>query len=201
MANSKRRCTFCKDYKLAIDGVKLPGGFFCNFDHAIKYARVKQLKASKIKVKAKAKQERAHTKRRKKELMTRSQWYGRLQSLVNQYVRLVRDVNEPCCTCRTTNPNIKYDTGHFFTRASRPDIRFELTNLAKQCSVRCNQHGSGMRNEYEKFIIEKYGQDHLDWLTLKKPSLKEQFPNWQDIEAEIIRYRKLLRENGITPSV
>ena len=58
-----------------------------------------------------------------------------------------------------------------------------------------------MRNEHEKFIIEKYGQERLDWLTLKKPLLKEQFPNWQDIEAEIIRYRKLLRENGITPSV
>jgi hypothetical protein len=133
--------------------------------------------------------------------MTRSQWYNKLQRLVNQYVTKVRDVGKPCCTCGTTKHGIKYDAGHFYTRASRGDIRFELTNIHLQCSVRCNQHGSGMRNEYEKFIIEKYGQDHLDWLTLEKDSLKVQFPNWQDIEAEIVRYRKLLREHGITPSV
>jgi hypothetical protein len=200
MANTKRRCTFCKDYKLATDGIKSPVGFFCNFDHAIKYANAKQLKASKKKAKVQEFIERVRVKERKKELMTRSQWYDRLQRLVNQYVRLVRDVNAPCCTCGTTNPNIKYDAGHFFTRASRPDIRFDLSNLHKQCSVRCNQHGSGMRNEYEKFIIERYGQVELDRLVLVGKPLKERFPNWQDIEAEIIRYRKLLRENGITPS-
>lgn len=193
MANKSRRCTYCKEYKLATDGVKHPAGFFCNFDHAIKYANKKTTKT-------KQKKERAETKQRKKELMTRSQWYDRLQKLVNQYITKVRDINEPCCTCGTSNPSIKYDAGHFFTRAARSDIRFELTNIHKQCSVRCNQHGSGMRNEHEKFIIEKYGQDHLDWLILEKPPLKEQFPNWQDIESEILRYRKLLRENGITPN-
>lgn len=200
MANTKRRCTFCKEYRPAGDGIKLPAGFFCDMNHAIKYASAKQLKAKNNKIKIKEKAERKQTKQRKKELMTRSQWYNKLQRLVNQYVTKVRDVGNPCCTCGSTKPNIKYDAGHFFTRASRPDIRFELTNIHLQCSVRCNQHGSGMRNEYEKFIIEKYGRDHLDWLALKKPLLKVQFPNWQDIEAEIIRYRKLLRENGITPN-
>jgi hypothetical protein len=201
MANSKNKCTYCENYKPPNEGIRVPGGFFCNIDHAIEYANAKSIKAKNKKTKTKAKQERKHTKQRKKELMTRSQWYNKLQRLVNQYVTKVRDVGKPCCTCGTTKPGIKYDAGHFFTRASRPDIRFELTNIHLQCSVRCNQHGSGMRNEYEKFIIEKYGQDHLDWLTLEKDSLKVQFPNWQDIEAEIVRYRKLLREHGITPSV
>lgn len=201
MANTKRRCTYCKDYKLAVDGVTSPVGFFCNFDHAMWYARAKQLKASKIKVKAKVKQERAQTKQRKKELMKRSEWYDRLQKVVNQYVTKIRDVGKPCCTCGTEKQDIKYDAGHFFTRGARPDIRFELTNIHKQCSIQCNKWGAGMRNEHEKFIIEKYGQEHLDWLTLKKPLLKEQFPHWSDIEVEIIRYRKLLRENGITPLV
>ena len=140
-------------------------------------------------------------KAKKKELMTRSQWYNRLQTLVNQYVLHVRDVGKPCCTCGTTNPAIKYDAGHCFTVKARPDIRFNLKNIHRQCSVQCNQHGSGMRAEYKVFIVDTYGDHVLEKLELKNPDLKEQFPNWQDIEAEIIRYRATLRDNGIKPNV
>ncbi len=135
-----------------------------------------------------------------KELRTRLDWYSRLGTLVNQYVRW-RDRDEPCCTCGTTNPNIKYDAGHFHTKKARPDIRFELTNIHRQCSQRCNVYGSGMRNEYEKFIADKYGPEHVDWLAEQKRPLFEVFPNWQDIEAEIKRYRKLLREVGVKPNI
>jgi hypothetical protein len=145
--------------------------------------------------KVKATKEKAiktrHVKR-KKELRTRTQWYDLLQVEVNKLVR-IRDINEPCCTCGTTNPNIKYDAGHCFTRAARPDIRFELTNIHKQCSVKCNQHGSGMRHEYQLFISGKYGAGELKWLKdeSEHDSLKKQFPHWTDIEKEIKRYRKL----------
>ena len=203
---NKRKCKQCSTW--TEDFIKTNVAVFCDVDCAYKFARTKQekeqarliakLKQSQVKA---GKADRKATRERKKELMSRAQWYDKLQTLVNQYVRLVRDVGQPCCTCGTDNPNIKYDAGHFFTRAARSDIRFELTNIHKQCSVRCNQHGSGMRNEHEKFIIDKYGQDHLDWLTARNDDLKTQFPNWQDIEAEIIRYRKLLRDNGITPNL
>ena len=132
--------------------------------------------------------------------MTRSQWYNRLQTLVNQYVLHVRDVGKPCCTCGTTN-NIKYDCGHCFTKKARPDIRFDLSNLAKQCSIQCNVHGSGMRHEYKLFIVDTYGPLELMRLERVGRPLKEQFPNWQDIEKEIIRYRAILRSNGVRPNV
>lgn len=123
----------------------------------------------------------------------------RLQKLVNRYVVHVRDKDKPCYTCGTTNKNIKYDAGHFFTRKARPDIRFELLNIHKQCSVNCNNHGSGMRNEYEKHFIEDYGIDALDELKRRRPMLKVQFPDAESIESEIKKWRKILRENGITP--
>ena len=205
MPVAKRKCKFCTEY--TEDFIKTNVGVFCDIDCAFKFTRAKQAmqraKQQKQIKQSQAKEDKAAkkaTRQRKKELMSRAQWYNKLQTLVNQYVRLVRDINKPCCTCGTTNPNIKYDAGHFFTRKARPDIRFELTNIHKQCSMQCNKFGSGMRNEYEKFIIDEYGQDRLDWLTLQKEPLKVQFPNWQDIEAEIIRYRKLLRDNGITPN-
>lgn len=205
---AKSKCKWCEGRLETANGIKTPLGFFCNYDHAMKYGldnkekgRKKLIAKRKQEKQVKAKAEREKTTQRKKELKTRKQWLDQLQKLVNQYVTKVRDVNEPCCTCGTTNPNIKYDAGHFFTRAARPDIRFEITQIHLQCSVQCNQYGSGMRKEYAEFIINKYGQEHLDWLTdeSQHKSLKEQFPHWSDIEKEILRYRKLLRDNGIKP--
>lgn len=145
--------------------------------------------------------ERKETKQRKKELMSRSQWYAKLQKLVNQYVTKIRDVGKPCCTCGTTNPDIKYDAGHCFTVGGRPDIRFDLSNIHIQCSQQCNVYGSGMVHEHKQFIIFNLGQSELDRLEMKGKSLKEQFPNWQDVELEIIRYRMLLRDSNITPII
>jgi len=160
---------------------------------AIEYDKQKKTK--------KAAKERAETKRadkhRLKELMTRTQWFARLQVVVNQWV-MYRDRDEPCCTCQTTRP-IKYDAGHFHTRKARPDIRFEETQIHKQCSQKCNVYGSGQRLEYEQFLVKKYGQKHVDWLAEVKPSLKIQFPHWTDIEESIIVYRKKLRGVGIKP--
>lgn len=183
--------------------VKYPSGRFCTNNHAAEWAIENQAKGRKkiqTSIKKLAKKERSITKQKKKELMTRTKWYARLQTLVNQYVTKVRDKDKGCCTCGTTN-NIKYDCGHCFTIAARPDIRFDLFNMHKQCSVQCNQHGSGMRHEYKRFIVDTYGPEELERLEREGRPLKEQFPNWQDIEAEIIRYRAILRDNGIKPNV
>ena len=53
----------------------------------------------------------------------------------------------------------------------------------------------------DSFIVKKYGQEQVDKLARVGPSLKEQFPNWQDIELEIKRYRKLLRSVGVRPNI
>jgi hypothetical protein len=58
-----------------------------------------------------------------------------------------------------------------------------------------------MRAEYRDFIVEQYGQDHLEWLDGAHPKLKEQFPHYTDIKVEIARYRKILRDNNLKPYV
>lgn len=154
----------------------------CSIDCAIKFTQKKQ-----------AEQERKELRERKKALKTRGEWYKDLQKEVNRYVRL-RDHNQPCCTCGTTRP-IKYDAGHYLTCGARPELRFELTNIHKQCSVNCNQHGSGMRKEYRDFLLDKYGEEHVAWLEGPHPDLKQQFPSVSHIEDEIKRYRKLIRDS------
>ena len=190
MANTRKKCKHCKDWFEASVMVKNNAGTYCNSDHMfedIKHALPKLIaKGAKIKEKA----VKVRHKEATKKLRTRTQWYNMLQVEVNKHVRL-RDANEPCCTCGTTNQGIKYDAGHCFTRAARPDLRFNLTNIHKQCSVNCNQHGSGMRLEYQTFITSKYGPNHFEWLKSYHRPLSDEFPHWSDIESEIQRYRAL----------
>ena len=190
MANTRKKCKHCKDWFEVSSMVKNNAGTYCNSDcmfNNIKHALPKLIaKGAKIKEKA----VKVRHKEATKKLRTRTQWYNMLQVEVNKYVRL-RDANEPCCTCGTANQNIKYDAGHCFTRAARPDLRFNLTNIHKQCSVNCNQHGSGMRLEYQTFITSKYSPNHFEWLKSYHRPLSEEFPHWSDIESEMQRYRVL----------
>jgi hypothetical protein len=206
MANSKRKCRHCGEFGEAESGVKVPLGWFCSHSHAVEFAmeksakqRERQATKARKEREIKEKEARKANKARSKEL-NRSKHLDQLQRLVNQYVVHVRDADQPCCTCGTRSPDIKYDAGHFRSRGACPEARFILTNIHKQCSVRCNVHGSGMRAEYIEFILARYGQEHLDWLNGKHPTLKEQFPDAQAIDAEIAKYRKLLRDAGIKPS-
>lgn len=207
MANSTRKCKICGEYRPAADGVKVPAGWFCCHAHAIEFAREKAIKATArqlAKAKAADKQVervKAAGHRKRKLEVNRTQHLDRLQKLVNQWVLHVRDANEPCCTCGTAKPDIKYDAGHFISRGSSPELRFEITNIHRQCSVNCNGHKSGARAEYIQFIIAKYGNEHYDWLRGSHPKLKEQLPDADAIELEIARYRKMIREAGLTPRV
>ena len=180
----KRKCKGCKEY-FSCEGLKYPVGWFHSqecvrlfIDGNMEKAKAKRqsyLKAQKAKAEKKARKQHREDKER---IRSRSDWYEMLQSLVNQWVLYVRDAGEPCCTCGKTS-DVKYDAGHFISRGSSPEIRFELTNIHKQCSVNCNQVGAGMRKEYDQFIIAKYGQDHLEWLMGPHPTLKERFPRHQ----------------------
>lgn len=213
MANSKRRCGFCgnrfKTETMVIKGAQA----FCTNDHWIEnqvknsdalIAKGQRMqKAAKrkeeIEEEKAAKAERKRLKQRKEALKPMSEHYDKLQDLVNQWIVHVRDKGKPCFTCGTAKPSIKYDAGHYRTRGACSELRFEITNIHKQCSVNCNQHGSGMRKEYRDKIVEVYGQDHLDWLDGKHPRLKDQLPDADAVNIEIVKYRKLLRAEGLKP--
>lgn len=165
-----------------------------------KHTRAKEaIKAEKA-IKARNIEFKKKVMANKKAITPRSRWLSRLQTLINQWVVNVRDKDEPCCTCGTTKPTIKYDAGHMISRGASPELRFELTNIHKQCSMKCNVYGSGKRKEYELFILDKYGQAHLDWLNGSHKLLKEQYPDNESIEKDMVFYRKLLRDAGLRPN-
>lgn len=192
MPTKTLKCAGCKERFNREEMIKLPAGNFHSMNCAIQYANKKSAKTREAAARTKNRQD-------KEKIKSRTEWLYQLQKLVNQYVSHVRDKDKPCCTCGTT-ASIKYDAGHFRSRGSCPELRFELTNIHKQCSIRCNVHGSGMRREYAEFIATTYGKDHLDWLEGPHDSLKKQFPDIESIKKEIIRYRQLIRESGLKPA-
>jgi hypothetical protein len=190
-----RRCAHCKYKHEPADmiqvGLRLVCGQECR-------AAV-NLKTFEKSIKVKRVEFNRETKRRKVAAEGSKELFPRLQMLVNQWVLHVRDAGKPCCTCGTTNPNIKYDAGHYISRGSSPELRFELTNIHKQCNQICNIYGSGKRAEYDKFIMATYGESRFDLLKGPHRKLKEQFPHADDIRAEIERYKGIIKGAGLVP--
>jgi len=200
MANSKKRCRACKEYDYTEKMVLINGSYYCSINEATKHGYKNKEKGKVIIQKIQKKKDQV----RKKELTSITKWRSKLQKLINQWIVHVRDKNKPCYTCGTINPSIKYDAGHrhHAGRGGADRRRFVLENIHKQCSVNCNQHGGGKPREYDIALDLEYGKGFADHLNCEAnySTLKEQFPTWHNIEAEIIRYRKLLRDNGITPN-
>jgi len=195
------RCKVCK--------TKFEAKFFLQkacFDPACLAEWSKQDMKKKLNTTKKVKEieykiQKVKDSQRKKELMTRTQWFTKLKTVVHKWVVHVRDKNKGCYTCGKTDQSVKYDAGHrhHAGRGGGDRRRFIPENIHKQCSVNCNQHGSGMPVEYDLALDIEYGEGFADHLSCEAnyPTLKELFPTWQDVEIEIIHYRKLLKEAGV----
>jgi len=195
MANSKRKCKSCGER--VREYVVINNSAFCSVESAVKYAYANKHKGKEIR----DKEQRKKDAKRKKDLMTRSQWFDIMQKLVNQYVREVKEDSKPCCTCNKFKDN--YDCGHYKAvgRGGADRRRFTFMNLHRQCR-HCNSFNGGKPVEYRAYLIERYGIDKVLWLEdeSQHPTLKEQFPTTQDIESAIKGYRELLRAAGIKPN-
>ena len=190
--NSKRKCKACghsvRKY-IVVNNMA-----FCSYDSAAKWGYANKSKGAAIRSKTQKKKDTV----RKKELLTRSQWYNLLKTQIHRWIVHVRDKDKGCYTCGKTDPSVKYDCGHrhHAGRGGGDRRRFIEENLHKQCSVNCNQHGSGMPVEYDKALDLEYGEGFAEKLSCVNnyPTLKELLPTHHDIELEIIRYKKKLKE-------
>jgi hypothetical protein len=169
MANKRRKCKFCLEFQPAEDGIKTPSYWFCSPEHAAKFAsskykqqQVKNERAQKIKREKKIKNRIAQ---RKYALKTASQWNKEAQAAVNRYIR-ARDRNKPCVSCGcdlSVNYGGTTDCGHYRSRGSASHLRFNLLNMASQCS-RCNRYLSGNIVEYRKELINRIGVERVEAL-------------------------------------
>lgn len=152
----KRLCKECKEYHDKEKMIKVPLGWFCTFEHAIKYANRKSEERKERDIKAR------HRKK-KQELKSLTVLKREAQTSVNSYIR-ARDYGKPCISCGNL-PGQKrggtMDAGHYRSVGAAPHLRYNLLNIHAQC-VRCNRDLSGNTVEYRKRLIERIGIDKVE---------------------------------------
>jgi len=173
MANSKFRCTGCKDY-FPIDERKLIGsGRYCTFDCAVNHGKAKaKAKAEKV---SKEKHKALKKKVRDED---RGYWTKKAQAEFNKFIRL-RDRNNPCISCGRYHTG-QIHAGHFRSVGAMPALRYTESNCHAQCAP-CNNHLSGNIVAYRKRLLEKVGLEKLEWLERDHPSRRYSISNLKTI--------------------
>jgi 5-methylcytosine-specific restriction endonuclease McrA len=212
---ARKKCKACGDrYEKHPDHP--PFRNWCSTDCALSIARVSQDRA-RAKQQAKAKREqqekdkafKRETKQRRDAIKGRAGkkgYYEDLKTVLHQYIKHVLRKGEPCYTCgkpqKHGDNGGAFHVGHFIPAKASDPRRFVPDNLRIQCYT-CNTMNSGRRVEYRESLIKEMGQIHVDWLEciVNHKSLKEQYPDIDNIKEEIARYRQLLRDNGLKPNV
>ena len=161
------KCKCCKKKLDNTDGVIVNLSRFCGYDCAVKWS-LNDVKETKHK------EQKKKDKVRLEELKTASDYVKEAQAAVNAWVRW-RDRDKPCISCDSfpTNDGLikgqRVDAGHYRSRGAAGHLRFNLSNIHKQC-VRCNRNLSGNVVEYRIRLIERSGLERVEALeTDNKP--------------------------------
>lgn len=144
--------------------------------------------AIKLSEKQKVKNERLVYKLQKEKLKSRSDWLKDAQSIFNSYIRK-RDDSLACISCGRHHHG-QYHAGHYRTVGANPELRFEVLNVHKQCSV-CNNHLHGNLINYRINLINKIGYEKVEWLESKHEPKKYTV---EEIKEIILKYKKLTKE-------
>ena len=115
----------------------------------------------------------------------------KLWGLLSKYIRLLRDVSEPCISCGEHKDT--YHAGHYITRAKKV-IKFDERNVHKQC-VKCNSFLEGNSAEYRVSLINKIGLSEVKNLEEIQNNLCKFSTEWY--EEKIKHYTEILKESNI----
>lgn len=193
MANSKRKCRYCKEYRKVSDMLVINGAAYCDHDHAVKYAIQSAPKARKKAEKKDRQRKRQDTQRRREALKTKPELTKECQKAFNAYIR-ERDKAKPCISCgKPPNSNTnEWDCSHYRSVGACPQLRFDPLNAHKSCKY-CNQYLSGNIVEYRPRLIDKIGVEQAEWIEgpheLKKYSiedLKELTSKFKRMKEEVL---------------
>lgn len=128
---------------------------------SIKCAAIEAQKHADKVAKLREKRERQALREAKERIKTRSQWLKEAQSVFNRWIKL-RDRGLPCVSCGRHHQG-QIHAGHFLSVGARPELRFEPLNVWAQCAP-CNTYLSGNLILYRKELIQRIGEEKVDWL-------------------------------------
>jgi hypothetical protein len=128
--------------------------------------KAKEARAEAKRQKMAAKVERARDRERKAALMRLSELKAKLQEVFNAYIR-ARDADEPCICCgepfEPNKPGGSMDAGHYLSRGSSPQHRFNEDNVFGQ-RKNCNRPGGTTRDAFRAGVLARIGRERLEAL-------------------------------------
>lgn len=116
------------------------------------------------------------------------------QKQFNKYIRL-RDKGLPCISCGTMQATA-WHAGHYWAQGMNGALRYEPLNVHLQCAG-CNVWKHGNLLNYRFGLINKIGEDLVDWLDENHGEVKKW--NRQELESMISEYKEKIKklENDI----
>lgn len=180
-----KKCRHCKEEYVPVRPMQVACGPVC----AIALVNAKKAKERK----ALELVERREIKVRKEALKTRADYAKEAQVAINRYVRL-RDAHLGCISCGkpATWPG-QWHCSHFRSVGAAPQLRFNLWNMHRSCSV-CNNHLSGNIGSYRPALIEKIGQAKVDWLESQNQSGRYDIPYLLRLKAVFTKKARLIEK-------
>jgi hypothetical protein len=145
-----------------------------------------------------AKQGRKENKEAKERIKTRAKWLKEAQSAVNAYVR-ERDKDLPCVSCGRHHQG-QYHAGHYRSVGSAPELRFETSQIHKQCSA-CNNYLSGNLIPYRAELINRVGLNVLAWIEGPHPAKRYTIDDLRAIRDDYRAKLKAMRDEAKEISV
>lgn len=174
-----RKCKVCKTEFEPTKPMQTVCGFGCAISlglsqraKSIKVEQVKERKADKLKLKSKA------------------QWAREAQTAFNAFIR-ERDSDQPCISCGRFHGG-QYHAGHYLSVGARPELRFDESNVHKQCAP-CNTHLSGNAVLYRKGLIARLNAGVVEFLEGPHDLRKDTIESLQRIKANYIEKTKALK--------
>lgn len=108
-----------------------------------------------------AKQERAARRAARERIKTKGDYMRETQAAFNEWIR-ERDRDLPCISCGRFHQG-QWHAGHYRTVGANPELRFNPLNVHKQCAP-CNNHKSGDIVNYRINLVQRIGDDQVEWL-------------------------------------
>ncbi|WP_337058205.1 recombination protein NinG [Pseudomonas sp. USHLN015] len=162
-----KKCRVCLELFVPMKPLQVACGISC----ALIHAKAKQAKARV----ALEKVERRELRAARQRLKRLREYMQEAQAAFNKFIRL-RDRNDPCICCGSYGADEdwltggKWDAGHFLSRGSHPELRFDEDNCHKQLKS-CNggsskyaQKGRTVAEGYRARLIEKIGLERVEAL-------------------------------------
>jgi len=150
-----KKCQFCKAEFTPINSMQKVCGYQCAIDLGVAEKKKEKRRAEVI--------ERRADKVKREKLSPISTFEKRAEKAINAYVR-ERDSGKGCVSCdKSANWEGQWHASHFRSVGAASAVRFNLWNIHKACWI-CNKLYSGRIDQYTPEIIQRIGQDRVEWL-------------------------------------